>query len=195
MPQAAVGSFFNTYGPKEVFVRFRGTGTWQFLGTAITSPDYNELPHYIPVLNDYGGRSIPVQLVYDGTEASLSIVLSRFDLNVARNLRDYSKRTGTAALAGKDGNVTRGSLVLGVTDFELVVKNTYFGTVNATAGMVAARLFYSATLDAYRENGIGTRVDEIACVFGFHTPMGVDKSFSLYTEDATEIGASNLVSN
>lgn len=195
MPQSAVGAFMHTPGPKEFFVRFRGTGTWQFLGTCVQAPEPEETPHFIEIFNDYGGRSVPFQLVWDGATCLIPFVSNRMDLNVCRNVRDQPGRFGTTTQVGRESLLDRGSLVIGVTDFELTIRNTYFGTAHQTAGMPAGRKYFSVVLAAYRESTVGTRVEEVAMVFKANSVWSSATGFSLYTEDETELELTTLTSN
>ena len=187
MSQAAAGAFFHTPGPKELYVVFRDTNVWQFVGTCVTAPDISEFPKVIDVYNDYGGRSVPTQLIWDGSESRVACTLNRVDLQVARNIRDQSERSGLLGRVGRETNLDRGSLMIGVSDFAFIFRNTYFGTVNATPGMPPGRLYFSVILEGYEEHTTATRVEEVTLLLRCNNvllPNG--GGFAQYTEDPTE---------
>jgi hypothetical protein len=191
MPVPAAGAFFHTPGPKELYVNFRLSGSstsgWQFLGTCVTAPDISEFPKFIDVYNDYGGRSVPTQLVWDGTESRVAVTLNRLDLAACRNVRDQSERVGTLGRVGRETALDRGSLVLGVSDFQFIFRNTFFGTVNATPGLPPGRVYFSVVLEGYEEHTTGTRVEEVSLLLRCNNillPNG--GGFAQYTEDVTE---------
>lgn len=193
MAQPAVGAFFHTPGPKELYVRFRTNdvfsvaGTdWQFLGTCVTAPDLATEPKFINVFNDYGGRSVPTQLIWDGSESRVACTVNRVDLAVARNIRDQAHRFGTLASVGRETNKERGSLVLGVNDFELIFRNTYYGTGNATLGMPPGRYYFSVVLENYEEHTTGTRVEDVSFLFRCNNLYLGGNGFAQFTEDPSE---------
>jgi hypothetical protein len=204
MPSAAVGSFFHTPGPKELYVRCRQNGSgvlqavqqavsiattgtdWQFLGTCVTAPDISQYPKHIDVYNDYGGRSVPTQLIWDGSESRVAVTVNRLDLAVARNIRDQAERIGTLGRVGRETNLDRGSLEIGVSDMELIFRNTYYGTVNATPGLPIGRWYFSTVLEAYEEHTTGTRVEEVSMLFRCNNYYLGGNGHAQFTEDASE---------
>lgn len=200
MPQAAVNAFVHVLGPQELFVRFRGQGSWQYVGTCVQAPEPELTTNFLEVFNDYGGRVTPFNRVYDGQIGLVPIVINRMDLAVCRNMRDVSTTTsashGATTNIGVDNMLERGSLVFGSTDFEFAIKNTFFGTINATTGMVAGRKYHSALVGAYKESSVGQRVQEVAMVIICNNLFyGPTVGFKMYTEDATEGEFSSMTSN
>jgi hypothetical protein len=193
MAQAAVGAFLHTPGPKEIYVKFASNQTfgrsgtdWQFVGTCVTAPDLSTQPKFIDVFNDYGGRSVPYQLIWDGSESRVAATVNRVDLAVCRNIRDHAEQQGTLARVGRETNLDRGSLVIGYSDFQMIIKNTYFGTGHATAGMTPGRYYFSTVLEAYEEHTTGTRVEEVSMLFRCNNvPLGIN-GFAQFTEDPNE---------
>lgn len=191
MAQNAAGAFFHTPGPKELYAKFRssvsgGSGTdWQFVGTCVTAPDISMLPKYIDVYNDYGGRSVPTQLVWDGSESRIACTLNRVDLNVCRNIRDQAERSGSLDRVGRETTLDRGSLVIGVSDFEFAFKNLFFGTANATPGMPPGRHYFSVVLEGYEEHNTGTRVEEVSLLLRCNN-LFLPTGFAQFTEDPAE---------
>jgi hypothetical protein len=193
MPQEAVGSFFHTPGPKELYVAFRanqltsGYQPFQFLGTCVTAPDISEFPKVIDVYNDYGGRSVPTQLIWDGSESRVACTINLIDLAVCRNLRDQSERSGLPSKVGRETNLDRGALMIGKSDFQFMFKNTYYGTVNGTDGMVQGRRYFSVILEGYEEHTTGTRVEEVSLLLRCNNVFLGSGGFAQYTEDANEV--------
>lgn len=189
-----------TTGAINHFVRFNkpvlgyGTSTAYYLGTAVLAPDQEAHDAKIPILNDLGGRSVPFQLVQDGEQWTILSTLNRFDIDVYRAMRALIGTgpggAGFVAL-GSENALARGTLVIGSSDFQLILQNTYAGTPSAGLGLApappvtlnATRAFYSCTLLDYREETKGTRVLEIALAMQANNvfdPFG--RGFSLYSE-------------
>lgn len=193
MASAAAGAFFHTPGPKELYVKFKTNETfgsagseWQFLGTCVTDPGQSTKPNIIEVFNDYGGRLTPIQLIWDGAESRVAVTINRMDLAVCRNIRDQAERLGTLARVGRESNLERGSLMIGKCDFELIVRNTYFGTGNATPGLPPGRHYFSTVLEGYEEHTTGTRVEEVSMLFRCNNVYLGGNGFAQFTEDPTE---------
>jgi hypothetical protein len=190
----AVGAFFATPGPKELYVKFAASLTantgagigstsatgWQFLGTCVTAPDISEFPKFIDVYNDYGGRSVPTQLIWDGSESRLACTINRIDLAACRNVRDQPSHVG---VPGSEYNIDRGSLVIGLTDFQFAFKDTYFGTANATPGLPPGRVYFSVVLEGYEEHTTGTRVEEVSLLLRCNNIREANGQFQQYSED------------
>lgn len=186
-----------TPGPIFHYVRFRNASTIHFLGTAVAAPEQDGEKFKIPVMNDLGGRSVPFQLIQDGEIWNVTTTLNRFDLLVARAVRSLeSGRAPTvppaAGVLGSETSQARGTLNIGVSDFELFLVNGYAGTPAAgTAGTAAAELnrvrgFASCNLRRYKESTVGTRVLEVAMAIecqNMFTPTGANPfGFVLYQE-------------
>lgn len=184
-----MGAFKFTPGPILVYARFRTNSTAQFLGTGITSVEPEVQRYFLPSMNDLSGRSVPFQLVYDGEEHTIPFTTNRFDMNVWRAIR--ATNAGAAGL-GAETAASRGTLHLGITDIELILVNTYAGTVvqgfSGTPGVPtvdlnAGRRYFSATLVAGKESTVGTRTLEVAMVFqckNIFVPS--TRGFALYSE-------------
>ncbi len=197
-----------TPGPIYHFVRFQDVDqtTAYFLGTAVTAPRVSKEKYEIPVMNDLGGRSARFQSVQDGSEWKISTTLNRFDLNLVRSLNFLGSGVdvpnpptngpplGTAiGTLGTETGYARGTLVIGVSDFELVLVNSYAGTPasglpnTASLDMASARSYYSCSVMGYDESTEGTRVLEVALAIQsrnvFHNVAeAVNRGFFLYTE-------------
>lgn len=160
------------------------TDTAFFLGTNVTTPKQRQEQYEIPVFNDLGGRSARFQSISDGEEWKLSTTLNRFDMNVVRAIR-YLKSgsvfisspspnplafplTGLATPLGTQNRYGRGTMVMGVQDFQLILVNSYAGTTAAglptaaAADLNTARGFSSCSVTAYEEDSESTRVLEVS---------------------------------
>jgi hypothetical protein len=191
-------AFVFTPGPQDLFCRFRPSPGGQFgspvyLGTCVVAPEPEEEQFKIPVMNDLGGRSVPFQLVQDGENASLTATLNRFDLDVSRLLRAQSSGLFSVNGIGNETGIARGTLVIGVSDFEFIIKNRYFNQPVAGGPVPAGRRYLSANCRKYKESAAGARVNEIAFALDFQNVYNVSTgAFSLYTEDLSGL---NLIPN
>jgi hypothetical protein len=165
-----------TPGPITLFVRFRTNSTIRYLGTCVSAPEPEGEQFKIPVMNDLGGRSVPFQLIQDGEMWQVSVTMNRFDLPLCRAIRSLS--SGVVPTVPVDLNTfgsetgrARGTLVLGVSDMQLFMVNTYAGTPqagtfspggSAQADLNTMRAFASVNLRKYKESTAGTRVLEVA---------------------------------
>jgi len=188
MPESAVGAAFLTPGAQELWVRFRGQSQAQYWGTAVTAPEFEEIPRYIEIKNDLAGRQEPHQLIYDGQSALVSVTLNRLDSAVTRNVRDHWARAG-GAQTGNDPYYARGSVVLGNNDFSVIVLNSFGGTIYSPTGMNTGRLYYACTVAGYKESAAGTRTMEVAVVLrAWSRWVGPGFGFACFTEDSTQFG-------
>lgn len=176
-----------TPGPIDHYVQLRGEGTARYLGTAVLAPDQEAEDYTIPVMNDLGGRSVPFQLVQDGEDWLVMTTMNRFDMSVLNAIRalqsggpDQPKTLGT------ETGRARGTLVIGISDFQLILVNTYAGTPSAGANagdLPIARGFYSSKILKYKESTQGTRVLEVSMAIKCNNVFNpVTRGFSLYTQ-------------
>ena len=157
--------------------------TAYFLGTHVTAPKARAEMYEIPVYNDLGGRSARFQSISDGEEWKIQTTLNRFDLNLIRTLR-YLKSgvvfggivpnplafplTGLPVPLGTQSGGARGTMVMGVQDFQLILVNSYAGTLaaglptTAAVDLNSARGYASCSITAYEEDTETTRVLEIS---------------------------------
>ena len=191
-----------TPGPINIFVRFRNQATAVYLGTCVTAPENEEEKYKIPVLNDLGGRSVPFQLVQDGQVDYVYATVNRFDYFVVQNIKNVESGappTGAAPnpAIGIETGLARGTLTIGISDFELILTNQYFGTTSAgqfVGGIAASdlafgRRYYSANMRKCKESTVGTRVLEIALAFECQNVfLPASRGFQMYTEDPTNFG-------
>lgn len=188
-----------TPGSLQLFVQFRGQGSPQYLGTCVTAPEQEREAFKIEVMNDLSGRSVPFQLVQDGEKWLVMATMNRFSLALLQQIR--ALESGGAAL-GSESGLARGTLVIGISDFQLVVVNTYAGTpaqgATGTPGTLAldlnnSRGFATCNVRKYKESTVGTRVLEVAmaieCLSVFNPAT---RGFTTYTEGGA--GASPLLS-
>lgn len=181
-----------TPGPIDHYVLFRGAQVAEYLGTAVMAPEQEAEDFKIPILNDLGGRSVPFQLVQDGEQWMIQTTLNRFDFGVYRSIRDrISAGPGQPTALGSETGRARGTLVIGSSDFSLILVNTYAGTpssglpIGVLPPLNALRGFYSSTLLKYKESTVGTRVLELALLFQCNNVFDpISRGFGLYSEAA-----------
>lgn len=183
-----------TPGPQHVFARFRSNPVAQYMGTCVKAPDPEHEFYYIDVLNDIGGRSVPYQLIQDGENARVVLVMNRFDLNVCRGVRALQAAAGGGLVSqlGVNTGYARGTLVIGSSDFELVFVNTYAGTPAAGLPLVAAatlnpgRRYFSVVPTKYKESTEGERTLQVAFAFRCENGAldGGSSGFALYSDTA-----------
>jgi hypothetical protein len=194
MPSA----FMHTPGAIDHYVRLRQSivttsqtvpaNTWLYLGTAVTAPEPETENHYIDVLNDLAGRSVPFQLVYDGQSEMVITSLNRFSYSIYQAIKSM-KPGGIGTDGGLQGapQVGRGVLVIGNYDFELVLVNTYYATQAALninnpgdTEYPAARYYKSVVLRKDKESTVGTRVTEVALMLQSNNAFNsTDRTFTI----------------
>lgn len=188
-----------TPGPIHLYVRFRNKSIADYLGTCVVAPEPEATKYKIPVMNDLSGRSVPFQLVQDGENHIVLATTNRFDYAVYRAIRalDNGSPAGQGVLGAESG-LARGTLVIGVSDFELILVNGYYGTAAAGSGTAplilnAGRRYYSSNLMKYKESTAGTRVQEIALAIGCENVfIPATRGFGLYSE--TDLGVLGPIS-
>lgn len=188
------GSNLFTPGPINIWTRFHsGPGAFEttaaYLGTCIMAPEPESEFYNLPVMNDLSGRSVPFQVVQDGEKDMVVLVMNRFDITVARRIR--ALRGGGAAL-GQESGYARGTLMLGITDFQLILVNAYAGTAakgTTPADLNYGRMYYSGNCLKYKESTQGTRTLEIALAIECNNIFNIlTRGFGLYTETQAEFG-------
>lgn len=183
-----------TPGPIHLFARFRSNPVAAYMGTCVKAPDPDHEFYYADVMNDLSGRQVPYQLIQDGENAVIVCVLNRFDINVCRGVRALHGAAGGGVVSGLGSETAyaRGTLVIGSSDFELVMVNSYYNTpaaglpvAVAQAGLNAGRRYVSVTPRKYKESTEGERVLSVAFVLKAENGA-VGQAFQLYTE--TDLG-------
>jgi hypothetical protein len=153
---------FFAQGEIQVFVRPRWY-TWEYLGTAITSPHIHAGVIYRPVNSERVDPGPYMEMLC--TEQHLvSIVINRLDHRAWNRIRDV----GVAFNAGFGGPFVReiksGTIVTGEFDFELFLKYAHpsrtIGRVVPPDAAANGRLYYSAVLKDYEEDA-PERVQEV----------------------------------
>jgi hypothetical protein len=200
-----------TPGPIHIFAAFRtgtntpngnnpasspGTTAGYYVGTCVEAPEPEDEKFKLPVMNDLSGRSVPFQLVQDGEVWLVMMTLNRFDLDIVKWMRAVDSGVpfaGPAApplnVLGSETGFARGTLVMGVSDFQLITVNGYAGT--AAAGMVdlsTARTFKTSTIRKYKESTAGTRVLEVAMAIECQNLFDpTTRGFSCYAEGPPQV--------
>lgn len=191
-----------TPGPQHVYARFRSNPVAAYLGTCVRAPDPEHEFSYLDVMNDIGGRSVPYQLVQDGENARIVLVMNRFDIVVCRQIRALQAAAGGGSVSqlGTTTAYGRGTLVIGSSDFELVFVNAYAGTpaaglpLSVATNLNAGRRYYSTVPTKYKESTEGSRVLEVALALRCENGAisGGVGGFALYSE--TDLGQLGPVS-
>lgn len=169
----AMGS--RTPGPQHLFARFRGYDTVFYLGTCVAAPRPRHEKARIPVMNDLTGRSEPFQIIKDGENALVAATMNRFDWPLLQSIRGLDAvnipppaPAGGNLAAGSEVAFTRGTFVLGLTDFQLLIFWEYADVAGSSGDVLdqaPIRQYNSVELAACEESTEGTRVLEVACAF------------------------------
>ena len=187
-----------TPGPIHHFVRFRSNPTAVYLGTAVAAPKPEQELFKLEVFNDLSGRSVPFQLVQDGEKWMIYTTLNRFDYNVVAAMRAVNSGQVPMSIPpnvlGSESGIARGTLSMGISDFELITVNGYYNTAAAgsfagTPDLSFGRRFFYCNLRKYDEDTQGTRVLEVSmaieAIGGFNL---VTRGFDTYTENVNNAG-------
>lgn len=180
-------AIFTTLGPIYHFIRpASGTGgPWLYLGTAETSPESDSTPGLLPVMNDIGGRTFPMQYVNDRRQDLVTTTINRINHTTYNVLRNTLPINGGVPAEYRDTFVDNGSLVIGGSDFQLALVYG-FGSVSGvnSADTPRGRMYFSAIPRKFKETSVGTRVMTVSILFecnGLYVPG--DRSFRLYNEN------------
>jgi hypothetical protein len=190
-----------TPGPIYLFAKFRNLSTAYYLGTCITAPEPENEKFKIEVMNDISGRSVPFQLVQDGEKFFILATMNRFNLDVVANIRALESgvatpNTGVNSGLGSETAYARGTLNIGVSDFQLITLNAYYGTTSAgvfvggVSDLPAGRMYYSCNLRKYKESTVGTRVLDVSMAIECQNVYDpTTRTSSLYTENPVNFPA------
>lgn len=180
-----MSAVFYTPGAIDHFVKFR-TGITRYLGTATVAPEVEVRPAFLNVINDLGGRSVPVHKVADRTQHVVTTTLNRFDWATYKAL--FPDGNTSAGAFRTDSNLTHGVLTFGYLDFELILRYSYGGTAVIPSDFPVGRRYWSGTTLASRESTVGTRVQEVSLVVEcnelFDPPT---RLFRLYSEIPADV--------
>ena len=188
-----MAALFSTPGPIELFWKPRIAGTlhssFLYLGTAVTAPEVEIKPAYIPVMNDLGGRSVPTIHVQDGEQHVVSATINRFDWNVYNQMKSRQTVASSGTITGE--GQYRGIIHTGYSDGYFLFVNSYHGVAGGDNGtMPPGRLYYSCKFAGSRESTVGTRVHEIALVLEMNGVLNTStRKFDLYTENEAAWGS------
>lgn len=181
-----MASLFYAPGAVEHYVRIRGSSSAEYLGTAVTAPEVETRPAYLNVINDIGGRTLPMQKVGDREQHVITTTLNRFDYDVYNRLKITGNGSGGL---GFHDNTTQGVLTLNYLDFELIL---VFAAVLANPAAFPAypvgRRYWSGQIVGSKESTVGTRVQEIALVIECNELFNpANRVFDLYTEITSSV--------
>ena len=80
-----------TTGPTYVWLGVGAAGTAAFFGTAEGYPRHERRPEYEQLMNDVGGRRKPVDMSWQGMDATLSLVMTVWDEGIAQILENLPR--------------------------------------------------------------------------------------------------------
>jgi len=179
-----------TPGAIHLFARSRLISVARHIGTCVTAPEPEHEKFRIPVMNDLGGRSVPFQTIYDGETALVIATMNRFNYELIQQMRALDSNA-----LGTDMPGTRGTLTLGIRDWQLLLIYEYAGTLsagsfNGPSDLPLGRLYASSTIRKYKESTVGTRVQEVTLAIECNNIFSLNGTgqFALYTEDGTQFG-------
>ena len=95
-------------GPAGVIIAFSGVPV--FLGHCERSPSIQIRPYYSPVFSDFAGQRVPLDMIYDGEEAMVSLDLTRYNEAVYTSLASRPQGAGAAAIAPARGTNVPGDI-------------------------------------------------------------------------------------
>lgn len=147
-----------------------------YLGTCETQPVLSIDRKSVPIFNDVGGRSIPVQKTYDGEVGTIGLMLSRFSQAAYGVLQAPSATTEPEI--GKETFLSRGSLLYGKRTFELWQWFSFFGSDAATPGMQCGFYWPQVELVKHNPEKWGTE-GQVLLIQGEATPRFFPKNVSL----------------
>lgn len=180
-----MAAVFAALGPVEHFVRPYSGGTWLYLGTAVTSPEEDAEDFLLPVLNDLGGRQVPMDYVRDRRKAMVTTTVGRLNRSTYRTLRGETSVAANASSYVEGANLN-GSLTIALSSFQLLLVNSFVASgINIpSADQPVGRCYYSAIPRRFNERREGSRVVEASVLFECISPFTANnRAFSLYTED------------
>lgn len=133
-------------GPAHIFVGNGGSAsqrTVQYLGTAEQAPQIIIDPQYEQAFNDVGGGLVPIDELYQGEVANVSMVLTRWNEDVLQDIRSLPNFATNSP--GAHGSIDLGTLMLseGCT-YPLYIKFPYAQAKTAMAGMPNGYRFWAA---------------------------------------------------
>lgn len=159
-------------GPVHHFIQFYGNGGAQtpvYLGTAEKTPEYEEHPRYVAVMNSLAGSTLAFDETWDGSNMIIKTTLTRYDQVVYQALRNAPfapgyDANGQLGVVGQETNLSRGTLMYNRFP-RLILANSFFGTPNAKPDDFAGYLFYSAKYNAGIPGQGGTNANSLGLVF------------------------------
>jgi len=197
-----MSALFTPAGPIDLFVKLRDNST-AYLGTCKEAPEVEVRPAFIDIKSDISGRTVPINKCFDGEQHLIYLTaVNHIDWLAYKFISRAT--TGGLGLVGQaiggtgdtsrvDGPLDRGSLVIGSTDFELVLRYTFGGTVVAPE-LPVGRRYWSCVLVGARESTVGSRLMEVSMVLeanSIYSSTGSSsnggRTFKLYTEKPDEV--------
>lgn len=134
------------------------------LGTAEVSPTYNETVNYKALSNEVAGN-LPLDETMEGYSMQLTMLLTVYNEQVLSAVRNRL-HSPTSSLSGQyDAWKDIGSTIYGKKTIQLILQNSFFGTVNNNETDLAGYLFYFAKYNGSTPNLMGTSGNKIGIQF------------------------------
>ncbi len=198
-------------GPVHIFVGISGTAKSPiYLGTGETAPNIDIKIEYSPVMNDIGGDRLPFDRIYEGSEADISVVLTRWNEPTVAALMSVPNAAG---VRGRQTPTDLGTL-MGSEGYTFPVWLLFprsplnAGGLLAQAGMPAGYRFFSC-INMGDSMQFGTRANKhhvmVHATRGWNRPgvynpaivgsfnnATADTTFTLYDHNMSQINANLL---
>lgn len=146
-------------GPAHLYVGLGGSKTGKtplYLGTAETKPDIDIKGEVEGVMNDVAGSKLPMDELWEGEEAMISFVLTRWNMPVVLSLMSQPDPFGGAGGVNAQDDV--GTLFLTENySFPFWVRFPYAASKGAMAGMVFGYRFWACKILSPKKIEPGTR--------------------------------------
>jgi len=171
-------------------------GSPRWLGTAERYPRVQRRAGWVPVFNDLGGQVIPIDTLFQGEDAFISVDLTRWDDNVMRAA--LARPSSVQAAEGTTGTGDVGTLMC--LEFKAHILYLVFPyaakTPMVNAGMPAGWRFPQAVLEGPDDfDSMGTAPRKIRTVWHAYRFMGPvstgGASFTLFDFDMSSVPPPN----
>lgn len=180
-----MSAFIYTTGPVHIYSQNITTGSYGYIGTCETTPEIKFSPNKLPVMNDVAGRSIPLDYIEEGTDATISCVFTRFDRSVLDQCLYYNS-VATGGGNGYETRLNRGSLVKA---FKLILQFSFYGTAEAQSGLLPGYRFAKSFVAAYVPSPVGTEASKCGVVFQAYSSWNSTTGAFVLYDNATDISS------
>lgn len=184
-------------GSTHLWLRFNGTGSPQYFGTCESFPQDSRSPQYEFLMNDLSGSKVPLDLSYQGESSQVSVVMTRWDENLANGL---TVAPGQVTPSGQYDWEDLGTLMMLEEQFtELWIVYLYGSalankTVYTANGMIPGRHYLQTVLWSPQMDEVGTKPMKRHFMFYAWPQIDVaNQAFVLYDTDMTGISLAAIV--